>query len=256
MELVYEQGDTTAPRGHAVLYFQQVGSASLLATYVVVLPIPIDLLKYMPPFLAPHLSGMNTGELSAFAFPPVPEPLEDRGRMRALVAARGDDLLFGGDADASRVPDLLSNVNSIVQAYAQAYLAYAQSLASQEPAWVPEGPSELGVTEVLYELMGDRDRLADLARLVAKLRFAVEGSDQAQIDEAESDVQTLAKYLPEQYHVGALLAAAKDATRLGGELAQLYLERCYKLTDKDNDSLLILEERIRALREREESGAP
>ena len=88
--------------------------------------------------------------------------------MQALVAARGDDLLFGGDADASRVPDLLSNVNAIVQSYAQAYLAYAQSLASQQPAWAPEGPSELGVTEVLYELMGDRDRLADLARLVAK----------------------------------------------------------------------------------------
>ena len=56
--------------------------------------------------------------------------------------------------------------------------------------------------------------------------------------------------------MGALLTAAKDPTRLGGELAQLYLERCYKLTDKDDASLLILEERIRALREREESGAP
>ena len=239
-----------------MLYFQQAGSSSLLATYVVVLPIPIDILKYMPPFLAPHLSGMNTGELSAFAFPPLPEPLEDIGRMQALAAARGDDLLFGGDADASRVPDLLSNVNVIVQAYAQAYLAYAQTLASQEPAWFPEAPSELGVTEVLYELMGDRDRLADLSRLVARLRFAVEGDDRAQIDEAESEVRTLAKYLPEQYDVGALLTAAKDPTRLGGELAQLYLERCYKLTDKDDASLLILEERIRALREREESGAP
>ena len=82
MELVYEQGDTTAPRGHAVLYFQQAGSASLLATYVVVLPIPIDLLKYMPPFLAPHLSGMNTGELSAFAFPPC------RSRWRTWGACR------------------------------------------------------------------------------------------------------------------------------------------------------------------------
>ena len=176
--------------------------------------------------------------------------------MQALVAARGDDLLFGGDADASRVPDLLSSVNAIVQAYAQAYLAYAQSLASRQPVWAPEGPSELGVTEVLYELMGDRDRLADLARLVAKLRFAVEGDDRAQIDEAESEVRTLAKYLPTEYDMGALLAAAKDPTRLGGELAQLYLERCYKLTDKDNDSLLVLEERIRALREPEESGAP
>ena len=256
MDLVYEQGDTTAPRGHAVLYFQQAGSASLLATYVVVLPIPIDLLKYMPPFLAPHLSGMNTGELSAFAFPPVPEPLEDLGRMQALAAARGDDLLFGGDADASRVPDLLSSVNAIVQAYAQAYLAHAQSLASQAPAWGPEAPSELGVAEVLYELMGDRDRLADLARLVAKLRFAVEGDDRPQIDEAEYEVRTLAKFLPAQYDVESLLAAAKDPTRLGGELAQLYLERCYKLTDKDDDSLLVLDERIRALREREESGAP
>ena len=103
--------------------------------------------------------------------------------------------------------------------------------------------------------MGDRDRLADLARLVARLRFAVEGDDRAQIDEAESDVRTLAKYLPAEYDVGALLAAAKDPTRLGGELAQLYLERCYKLTDKDDDSLLGLEERIRALQEREESGA-
>ena len=104
--------------------------------------------------------------------------------------------------------------------------------------------------------MGDRDRLADLARLVAKLRFAVEGDDRAQIDEAESGGadagQVPAGGVRRERVAGR--GQGPDTTRR--ELAQLYLERCYKLTDKDNDSLLAVEERIRALLEREESGAP
>jgi len=69
------------PRGHAVLYFKQTANTNLFATYIVVLPTSIDMVKYMPPFLAPHLSGMDTHDLTAFAFPPVPDIVADPDRV-------------------------------------------------------------------------------------------------------------------------------------------------------------------------------
>ena len=81
MELIYEQGNRMTPRGHAVLYFKQTANTNLFATYIVVLPTSIDMVKYMPPFLAPHLSGMDTHDLTAFAFPPVPDIVADPDRV-------------------------------------------------------------------------------------------------------------------------------------------------------------------------------
>ena len=77
------------------------------------------------------------------------------------------------------------------------------------------------------EGLGERGRWQRGRGEVAKLHFVVEGDDRAQSNEAESEVRAQAKYLPEQYDVGVLLAATKDPTRLGGELVQIYLGRCY-----------------------------
>jgi hypothetical protein len=103
------------------------------------------------------------------------------------------------------------------------------------------------VNEVLFELMGERDRLAELAKLIGQLRFGVEGNDARQIQEAEDEIAILGRFLPERYQIDALLKSAKDPSRNGGDLAQLYLERCYKLADEDYTSLQDIEERIRVI---------
>ena len=91
------------------------------------------------------------------------------------------------------------------------------------------------------------DALAELAQLTGKLRFAAEGGDERQMEEAEHEVRALSKHLPDHYKVEALARAAKTPTPGGGELAGLYLDRCFKLADEDYLRLKEIEERIAAL---------
>ena len=249
MDLVFERGDSSAPKGHALLYFRETGGVGkLYSTYVVVLPIAIDLVKYMPPFLANQLPNVNAQELSAFAFPPMPEEAGGQSQLESLAEARGDDLVFGGDVAAGQVQDMLVLVNDLVQEYAQRYQAHiGDATAGREPVSAPEAIVGHNVNEVLFELMSERDRLGELAKLTGRLRFAVEGSDAREVQEAEDEVRVLSRYLPERYSIDALLRAAKDPSRSGGDLAQLYLERCYRLADEDYPSLAEIEERIRGL---------
>ncbi len=248
MNLVFERGDSAAPKGHALLYFRESdGVGKLYSTYVVVLPIAIDLVKYMPPFLATQLPNVNAQELSAFAFPPMPEEAGGLAQLESLAEARGDDLLFGGDVPAGQVQDMLMRVNDVVQEYAGRYQSYIGDAATAGAVAEPEAISGHSINEVLFELMSDRDRLGELSKLTGRLRFAVEGSDVRQVQDAEDEVRVLSRYLPERYYIDSLLRAAKDPSRNGGDLAQLYLERCYKLADEDYPSLADIEERIRGL---------
>ena len=48
-------------------------------------------------------------------------------------------------------------------------------------------------------------------------------------------------------HPDSLLIAARDTSRKGSRLAQLYLDRCYRLSAGDLHSVQSLEEQIRAL---------
>ncbi len=248
MDLVFERGDPTSPKGHALLYFREAGGeGKLYATYVVVLPISIDLVKYMPPFLANQIPQLNAQELSAFAFPPMPEEVGGQSHLQTLVNARGDDLLYGGEVSTSQVQDMLVQVNDLVQEYAERYQAYIQGAV---PADVPQEPEFIGgpgVNEVLFELMGERDRLAELAKLTGQLRFAVDGNDSRGVQEAEEEIGILARFVPKSYQLDALLKSAKDPSRTGGDLAQLYLDRCYKLADEDYTKLQEIEERIRTI---------
>lgn len=247
MDLVFERGDASAPKGHALLYFREAGADKHYSTYVVVLPIAIDLVKYMPPFLANQLPNVNAQEMSAFAFPPMPEEAGGLAQLESLAAARGDDLVYGGDFSPAQVQDMLLRVNDLVQEYATRYQSYIGDAAQPAAAAAPEALGGHNVNEVLFELMSERDRLGELAKLTGRLRFAVEGSDARQVQEAEDEVRVLSRYLPERFRIDDLLRAAKDPSASGGNLAQLYLERCYKLADEDYARVQDIEARIRGL---------
>ncbi|MBI4298433.1 MAG: hypothetical protein HY666_01555 [Chloroflexi bacterium] len=240
MDLIFERGSVSQPKGHTLLYFRNsLDREEIWATYLVVLPITVDITKYVPPFLMAQVTDLGPKELSAFAFPPAPEKLEGSERLSSLAEIRDDDVLFGGTINPSDVTSLLMVVNESVQKYAQAYADYVESKAPS-----PESSIGIGVSEVLYSLMSEQDRLNELTKLVGKLRFALEGRDQHLVREAEEEFGLLNGYFPEGYEISKLLSAAKILGEKGAKLAELYVRRCYYLAQQEYEKVPQIDEEI------------
>ena len=271
MDLTFERGDPQNPRGHALLYFRVETEPDVVyATYVVTLPVKSDLTKYVPPFLAAHLGSLPLSDLSAFAMPPVPEAVAANGELERLSELRGDDLLFGGSMFSFDLPRMMETATEAVQAYsslcsdsltmtAKPVEGAAAALADElrQPQEITPGPSpepeeerddSYNVNEVLFSFMSEIDKLGELSRLLGRLRFAVDGSDQATVDEVGAEIIVLARHLPEDFRVRDLLDAARDNSDKSSRLAKLYLDRCFRLSAKEEDAARELEDQIRSLR--------
>ena len=246
MALEFDIGDAQNPKGHALVYFRDSADwEKVYATYVVVFPLPVNIAKYVPPFLASSLGSAAASEISSFPMPPVPEDVENYERLLQLAESRGDDLIFGGFHSETDVPGGMQKVGEIASEYSALWSKFDET---QAPALVEE-PSEegLGVNEVMYSLLGEKDRLNELSKLVVKFRYAVEGRDRELREEVNNELKTLARFLPEGYLVSKLIDAAQDSSSRGTRLAQLYLERCYGLSNQDAAKVEDLEREIRAI---------
>ena len=258
MDLTFERGDPQRPRGHALVYFRvDTEPDKVYATYVVTLPVKADLTKYVPPFLAAHLGNLPLNDFSAFAMPPMPEAVDNYQELERLSELRGDDLLFASSMFSFDLPRMMEAVTEAVQAYSQLYVESmggvgAVEVGSPVELEASEGESaedrSYDVNEVLFSLMSERDKLGELSRLLGKLRFAVEGNDSQGADEVGEEINTLARHLPDEFQVPSLLAVAQDTSQRGSRLAQLYLDRCFRLSDGDVNSAQDLEEQIRTLK--------
>lgn len=252
MALTFVIGDASAPKGHALVYFRS--GTDVLATYVVVLPVAMDMGKYLPPLLASQLSGMAGGMLGegmgSFAAPPVPEKVGSVDFVQRLALLRGDDLIEGGSINSGDITAAMAEAAEVVQQYHRLYEQHAGVVDN-----LPEGdlrgvqaPIEtqgaVRVEHVLYELMNDRDKLGELSKLVSTMRFATERADLDLIGETDSSMAALERLLPEHYWAGQVRSIAKDTSDKGGQLAQLYVERCYKLLDEDFPAVEEIEKRI------------
>ncbi|MSQ22874.1 MAG: hypothetical protein EXR53_06195 [Dehalococcoidia bacterium] len=243
MDLIFDQGSQAQPRGHAILYYRS--GNEILATYMVILPLKVDFAKYIPPVLASQVKAQGLEDFSAFAIPPVPEATDGSQFLEELARLRGDDLVFGGDLPSNDFLEAAQRVNDAVQSYTKLCQQWAESQhAPGAPA--PE-QSGFSVDEVLFSLMGEKDKLGDLTKLVGKLQFAVDVKDARLLEEAEKEIRILAGYLPEEYHVHRIIESAEKSTGNGPRLAQLYLERCYKLADQDSNGLQAVDQAIRDL---------
>lgn len=253
MALTFDIGDADRPKGHAIVYFQSPATSELLATYVLILPIPMDIGKYLPPLLAAQLGGMAgeaMGEgMGSFAAPPMPEAVESVGFLRDLATLRGDDLVSGGSVVLGDPAAAMHETAEAVQEYQRLYRQYADTAGP--PPKVPRvldaegstaGPAD--VQRVLYELMNERDRLGELSKLVGAMRFAAGGGDSGLVEETEAGLEALEQLLPEHYWIGKVREAARDASEAGALLAQVYVERAYKLADEDFAAVELLEKRI------------
>ena len=182
----------------------------------------------------------------------------DRTRFRFDVTV--DDTGYGwaivkcavlGDVAAA-----MSEAAEVVQEYARLYDAHtklataASAGGSQAPDAQPTaldaGADQGGgrVDHVLYELMTERDKLGELSKLVGTMRFATERDDRSLVAETDESIEALERLLPERYWTAKVRAAAKDTSENGAKLAQLYVERCYKLLDDDFAAVQLLEKRI------------
>ena len=246
MDIVFDRGSKESPKGHAFLYFRSSSDREeIWATYITLLPITVDVSKYVPPFLMNQVGELGVKELSAFAFPPAPEKVDSFGRLEELAAIRDDDVIYAGTIDPDDVASGMMSVNTATQWYAEVYGELIANRPGAETE-IAEETSGLGVNEILYGLMSDADRLSELTRLVGKLRFAVEGTEEALIREAESDIYLLAKHLPENHSIPRLIEAAKAGGSRGAALADLYLQRCFHLVLEEYVKLGRVEEQIRA----------
>ena len=253
MALTFDIGDADRPKGHAIVYFQSPTTSEVLATYVLILPIPMDIGKYLPPLLASQLGGiagdMMAEGMGSFAAPPVPESVESVDFLRRLATLRGDDLVSGGSVVLGDPAAAMHETAEAVQEYQRLYRQYADSVQPVDtatPALGPEGSAAgpADVQRVLYELMSERDRLGELSKLVGAMRFAAGGSDTALVEETEAGLEALEQLLPEHFWIAKVRAAARDASDAGALLAQVYVDRAYKLADEDFAAVQLLEKRI------------
>ena len=242
VDISFERGDSQRPRGHALVYFRVRSEPDkVYATYIIVLPVTMDFTKYVPPFLASHLGNIPMGDMSAFSLPPVPEEMSSYEELLRLAEVRDDDLLNAGTMFSFDMPEMMQAMGEVVKSYAESWSEHMQPAIS---APIEADESASTVNEVLYSLMSEKDRLAELSKLVGKLRFAMEGKDDSMGAEAKQETLVLSKYLPDHYYIPSLIQAVMDVSSRGAHLAQLYLDRCYKLSNGDYTGVRTVEEQI------------
>lgn len=247
MDLRFDRGSREKPKGHALLYFNgENGPDEVWATYLVMLPISVDVSKYVPPFLMNQMGDFGPKDLSAFAFPPAPELADSLQFLETLADMRGDDLIHAGTYRSSDVPGGMMAVSDAVQSYAELYGNYVEGMQPSS-ADEPELSSGLGVNDVLYGLMSDSDRLSELTKLVGKLRFAIDGGEDALATEAEADIYLLVSHLPENHKAKRLIESVKAQGATGARLADLYLQRCFHLIRENYVGLGQVEDEINTL---------
>ena len=233
MDLIFDRGAADRPKGHALVYFTTSSDPDeVWATYLIVLPIKVDVAKYVPPFLMNQMGELGPKDLSAFAFPPSPEQIPSRRHLDELADVRDDDIIYGGSISASDVSSAMFTVNELLQSYAQLYSETAAgSITASGPdsEHMGEGPGEMGINEVMYGLMSEGDRLAELTKLIGQLRYAVEGKEAGLIKDTEDDIDLLARHLSDDMQVSKIVGAVKAADDRGASLAELYLKRSFHL---------------------------
>ena len=238
MAAAFEIGDPQRPRGHALLYFR-LTNGDVVATYVIVLPIAINPAKYIPPAFAARMP-QQMSEVAATALPPIPEAMESADELRRLARLRDDDLLDGGvvDDDPER---LMVAAHQAAEVYAE---QYQRALAEQPPTEPTPAPDE---ETLRWMLMSEKERIGELAKLTGQLRYALDGGDEHLRAATIAQMEKLKAMLPEKYRLDEFLAAVQEPSERGRRLTELYIDRCYKLSNEEYEALRDLDREIAEL---------
>ncbi|MFL2803541.1 MAG: hypothetical protein ACJ0BB_01345 [Dehalococcoidia bacterium] len=239
----FDIGNEDSPKGHALVYFKDSLGSKIYASYVILLPITVDVSKYVPPFLMNQVGDFSADDMSAFAFPPAPEEVEDYDFLVQLAELRSDDLIDAGTFDGSDITSSMMKVNDLTQEYLD---LYSDHLDTPQEHVVSLNPSS-EVNDLMYSLMSENDRLTELTKLIGQMRYAIDSGEDKIIDETERDLFVLAAYFTETFQLSKLLSVAKKSGDLSATLTDLYLKRCFHLSREEYQQLGEVEDQISKL---------
>ena len=256
MQLAFERGDPKRPRGHAVVYFRAAADPqTILASYVVVPPISMDFSKFIPPMFAAQLPGILPSGPQVFPLPPIPEKVESMAWVEALAASREDDLIDCGSVDPMDIQRLLTLMTEVANEYGKLYENRVPfEVDSPRPASDDSSVPSVDVDELFMSLMSDSEKVNRIAKMTGTVRYAVEGKDEVLLKETVQEMERIGRHLAFRYRVADLIAAASDPKPENGKLAELLLERCYKLAAEEYDALKALDAEIEALKKEPSDG--
>ncbi len=263
MSILFLRGDAQAPRGHAIFVARSASNPRVVyCTYCIVPPIPMSLAKYLPPMFAAQISPEDLGEAgSSMRGMPIPPMLEEGKTMEQLellAERRGDDLCDIGTVNGQDQGIRLQMAATSCEEYGQMYEKYISSfgtLSSSSSPFEIAGTEEqkplddVDADELLLQTMSDRQKLAELGKLVGMARYALDGHDTAELRESQRRMQRIADLMADKYRGSQLVAAATDPQPQGAQLAGLYLSRAYKLLDEEYAEIPNIERAIRELQE-------
>mgnify|MGYP001164937929 FL=1 len=235
MEIIFEKGQQDHPVGHGFIYFKDLNDESkIYASYMVFLPIDVDISKYIPPLLFGQMKDIDSENISSFIFPPSPEIVKSLDWLNEISELRHDDLIFGGLINLNDIAGMMNKVKDCMEQYVDLYKSSIHIKQNN----VEE------IDYVVYGMLSEPDLLSELTTLIGRFRYAVEGNDKLTIDETSKKISSIGKYLPENRKIDLLLSSAQKIDESGGVLAQLYLERAYSLYKEDYKKVKLIEDRI------------
>jgi hypothetical protein len=188
-------------------------------------------------------------QVSGVPLPPVPEKVESYPYLRQLAELRDDDLIYAGTLDADDIQRGMMLAAEGAQRYHSLYADYLARSVMPAVAEAEEQEESAGVSDVIYGLMSERQRLGEMAKLTGQLRYAVDVNDTRGIRDTVREMEALSHHVPDKYRLDDLIVAAQLPGPRGQRLSQLYVDRCYRLADEDYASLKSIEEEIRSLQE-------
>ena len=256
MTIQFLRGNSQAPKGHAIFVAHSTANArAVLCTYCVVPPMPLSLAKYLPSFLAAQLSPEELQDTTNVPVMPIPPMLEEGSsleQLQMLADYREDDLCDLGTINPKDETTRMQIVAQGCQEYGQLYMNHVSSLKQAAPALpgIEDEPlplDDMDADDLLVQTMNDRQRLAELTKLVGVIRYALDGKDSHLVQETQQRMQRIARQMPEKYRTIELITAATSQQNSGSRLAGLYIERGYKLLDEEYADIPDIERAIRDL---------
>jgi hypothetical protein len=247
MHLIFEQGDYDQPTGHALVSFRAEDGA-ILATYVSVPPISFDLSKFVPGFLAGAMQGMDldlASSMVAAPMPPIPEEVASVEYLRALAARRRDDLVFAGATMRGDPMRLAAETAEAAREYGDLYGRSPRPEPETSPVAFAEFTETADGDVDRFRAMTEQEQLNELTALTGRLRDSLRGG--APDPDVERQMRLLVDVLPAKYRARSLMDSALIPGDRGQRLAELYLERSYKLFREDYLDLERIDREIEAL---------
>lgn len=256
MTMRFLRGNPQAPKGHAILIARSAGDSRVVySTYCLVPPIPMSLAKYLPPLFAAQIPAEELQDATNIAGMPIPPMLEDAfdlDYLEMLAEYRDDDLCDIGTISSKDEVSRMQLATTSSQEYGQMYSSYISTLRrtpSSAQIHEPAPLEEVDAEELLLQTMPDRQKLAELGKLVGTARYAIGGHDTALLQETKRKMLRFVNLLADKYRGQELVAAATDTREQGARLAELYLKRAYKLLDEEYADIPGIERAIRELQE-------